>query len=85
MPSAEQMLQDGVWLKRLATTLANDNDAADDLVQESWIAVWRRQPDASRPLRPWLAKVVRDLAGMQRRSDRRRAAREAIVDDAQAP
>jgi hypothetical protein len=85
MPIAEQMLQDAAWLKRLATSLANDEDAADDLVQESWIAVWRRQPDGSRPLRPWLAKVVRDLAGMKRRSDRRRVAREAIADAAQAP
>ncbi len=85
MPSAEQMLQDAAWLKRLATTLANDKDDADDLVQESLIAMWRRQPDGSRPLRPWLAKVVRDLAGMKRRSDRRRAAREAIADEAQAP
>ncbi len=85
MPSAEQMLQDAAWLKRLATTLANDKDDADDLVQESWIAAWRHQPDGSRPLRPWLAKVVRDLAGMKRRSDRRRAAREASADDAQAP
>ena len=85
VPIAEQMLQDAAWLKRLATTLANDKDDADDLVQESWIAAWRRQPDGSRPLRPWLAKVVRDLAGMKRRSDRRRAAREAIADDAQAP
>src|ERR1051326_7209173 len=85
MPSAEQLLQDASWLKRLAVTLANDNDDADDLVQESWIAVWRRQPDASRPLRPWLVKVVRDLAGMKRRSDRRRAAREAIAEAPQAP
>ena len=86
MPAAEQLLQDAAWLRRLATTLANDSDDADDLVQESWIAAWRRQPDASRPMRPWLAKVVRDLAGMKRRSDRRRAAREAIIaDDAQPP
>lgn len=84
MPSAEQMLQDAAWLKRLATTLASDSDEADDLVQESWIAAWRRQPDASRPMRPWLAKVVRDLAGMKRRSERRRVAREAIADDGRA-
>ncbi|MBA3672980.1 MAG: sigma-70 family RNA polymerase sigma factor, partial [Gemmatimonadaceae bacterium] len=79
------MVQDAAWLKRLATTLANDGDDADDLVQESWIAVWRRQPEGGRSLRPWLTKVVRDLAGMKRRSDRRRAAREAIADNTQAP
>ena len=85
MPSAEQLLQDAAWLKRLATKLANDRDDADDLVQESWIALWRRTPDASRPIRSWLTKVVRDLAGMKHRSDRRRAARHALTDDAQVP
>ena len=48
MPSAELLLQDAAWLKRLAIMLANDKDEADDLVQESWIAAWRRKPDASR-------------------------------------
>jgi RNA polymerase sigma-70 factor (ECF subfamily) len=84
MPTAEQMLQDVAWLKRLATTLAGNSDDADDLVQESWIAAWRRQPDADRPIRPWLAKVVRDLAGMKHRSERRRAAREAVIVDTRA-
>lgn len=85
VPNAEQLLQDIAWLKSLATTLANDRDDADDLVQEAWIAAWRRQPDATRPMRGWLTKVVRDLAGMKRRSDRRRAARNALADDAQVP
>jgi len=85
VPSAELLLQDIAWLKSLATMLANDRDDADDLVQEAWIAAWRRQPDATRPMRAWLTKVVRDLAGMKHRSDRRRAARHALTDDAQVP
>ncbi len=85
VPSPELLLQDIAWLKRLATTLANDRDDADDLVQEAWIAAWRRQPDATRPMRAWLTKVVRDLAGMKHRSDRRRAARHVLTDDAQVP
>jgi RNA polymerase sigma-70 factor (ECF subfamily) len=83
--SAEQLLQDIAWLKSLATTLANDRDDADDLVQEALIAAWRRQPDPSRPIRAWLTKVVRDLAGMKRRSDRRRAARHKLTDDPLVP
>jgi RNA polymerase sigma-70 factor (ECF subfamily) len=82
--SPEQLLQDAAWLRGLARTLAHDRDDADDLVQESWIAAWQRQPDASRPLRGWLTKVVRDLAGMKRRSEQRRAAREADTHDARA-
>lgn len=82
--STEQLLQDAAWLQGLARRLAQDADDADDLVQESWIAAWQRQPDASRPMRAWLTKVVRDLAGMKRRSEQRRAAREAVTDHAQA-
>jgi RNA polymerase sigma-70 factor (ECF subfamily) len=83
--SPEQLLQDAAWLRGLARTLARDSDEADDLVQESWIAAWQRQPDTDRPMRAWLTKVVRDLAGMKRRSEHRRATREAITDEAQAP
>ena len=41
----EALLAEAAWLKRLAVTLAGDADDADDLVQESWIAAWRRSPD----------------------------------------
>ena len=84
-PTADQLLADAAWLKRLAVTLAGNEDDADDLVQQSWIAAWQRTPDASRPLRPWLAKVMRDVAGMHRRSERRRELREQASHHAQAP
>jgi len=78
---AKQLLADAAWLRRLASALAGEADA-DDVVQESWIAVWRKQPESDRPLRPWLAKVARDIVGMRHRSDRRRLNREArVVDD----
>lgn len=79
--TAEHLLSEASWLRRLAGRLADDRDDADDLAQEAWIAAWRRQPDPDRPLRPWLAKVVRDAARMRRRTDARRAAREATVAD----
>lgn len=76
---AEALLAEASWLKRLAVTLAGDGDDADDLLQESWITAWRRNPDTTQPLRPWLAKVLRDHARMRRRADSRRAQREADV------
>lgn len=80
-PTAEQLLADASWLRRLAERLAGDGEA-DDLVQETWIAAWQRQPDTERPLRPWLAKVMRDTFRMRRRAERRRQQRELSVDEA---
>jgi RNA polymerase sigma-70 factor (ECF subfamily) len=80
-PTAAQLLADLAWLRRLAFALARDADDADDLVQESWIAAWKRRPATDRALRPWLGKVVRDLAAMKRRGDVRRRARELTVPD----
>ena len=81
----EMLLADAAWLKRLAVTLAGNADDADDLVQESWIAAWRKKPAADRPLRPWLAKVIRDLAKMRRRGAARRVAREDRAADEREP
>lgn len=83
VPTAEQLLHDIAWLRGLARTLASDRDDADDLAQEAWIAAWQREPDATRPMRGWLTKVVRDLAAMRHRGDRRRAARHSRADQAQ--
>jgi RNA polymerase sigma factor (sigma-70 family) len=82
---AKQLLADAAWLRRLASSLVGESDA-DDVVQESWIAAWRKRPDEDRPIRPWLARVVRDLAAMRRRSEQRRHMREArLEDDRESP
>lgn len=70
-------LADLPWLQRLAVALASDADEADDLVQDTLIAAWRRPPaDHAQPLRPWLATVLRNAFRMRRRSGERRAQRE---------
>ena len=86
--TAEHLLAEATWLRRLAAQLADDRDEADDLVQDAWIAAWRKNPDPERPLRPWLAKVIRDAARMRRRADGRRTARDARLareDDVATP
>jgi DNA-directed RNA polymerase specialized sigma24 family protein len=52
-PTVAALLSEASWLRRFAARLAADDDETDELVQEAWITAWQRQPDASRPLRPW--------------------------------
>ena len=53
-------------------SLVRDGHAAEDLVQETWLAALRARPAEDRPLRPWLGNVLRNFA-------RQRARRERIV------
>ena len=70
-------LDDLQWLRRLAVTLARDADEADDLVQETLVTAWREPPrDLTRPVRPWLSTVLRNILNMRRRSGARREQRE---------
>lgn len=46
--TAEELLVQAAWLRRLAVRLLADADVADDLVQETWIAAAaaRASPDS---------------------------------------
>jgi RNA polymerase sigma-70 factor (ECF subfamily) len=69
----EQLLRHSAWLAALARRLVADAAAADDLVQETWVAALCNPPDPRRPSRPWLAGVLRNLARLRSRRDARRA------------
>src|SRR6185437_2639912 len=53
----------------------------DDVAQDAWLVASTHEPPAERPLRPWLARVVTNLVRTRRRSDKRRDARDAAVED----
>src|SRR5688572_17194565 len=74
--SPEELLAHAAWLRRLAHHLVGGAADADDLVQDTWLAALRRPPATDRPLRPWLAEVLRNFVRMRVRGDRRRGARE---------
>ncbi|MEE9393539.1 MAG: sigma-70 family RNA polymerase sigma factor [Planctomycetota bacterium] len=74
----ERLLAQAGWLRRLAVGLVGEG-AADDVVQETWLAAVRRPPPMDRPLRPWLGRVATNLAINMRRGDRRRTSRESNV------
>lgn len=74
--SPEELLAHAGWIRGLAGSLLRDPAAADDLAQETWLAVLRRPPPGDRPLRPWLVRLVRNLALQLGRSEACRARRE---------
>jgi RNA polymerase sigma factor (sigma-70 family) len=75
----ERLLDHADWLRALARRMVNDSASADDLVQETWVAALKSPPDVEQPVRPWLAGVLRNLVALQRRTDGRRAQRNAAA------
>ncbi|HJZ86541.1 MAG TPA: sigma-70 family RNA polymerase sigma factor [Polyangia bacterium] len=68
----EELLTHAAWLRRLAASLVGPARDADDLAQDTWVAALRRPPRGDRPLRPWLAAVLRNFLRMGFRSQRLR-------------
>jgi RNA polymerase sigma factor (sigma-70 family) len=72
----DELLAHAGWLRALAATLVSDAASAEDLVQDTWLVALRRPPRSDRPLRPWLSRVVRNLASNRRRAEGRRTEHE---------
>ena len=77
--SDELIASETAALRRLARALLRDAAAADDLVQDTWLAAIRRPPATDRPIRPWLARVLRNTAASTLRSADRAKRREAAA------
>ena len=75
----EELLAHVAWVRRLARRLTADAADAEDLLQETWMAAARHPPTSDRPLRPWLAVVLRNLWRTGRLAARRREARHAAL------
>jgi RNA polymerase sigma-70 factor (ECF subfamily) len=73
----EALLEHAAWLRRLAEVLTRGDADAEDLVQETWLAALRSPPGDDRPVRAWLAEVLRNARRMRARAGARRARREA--------
>lgn len=64
------LLRETEWLRSLARSLVSSVEEAEDLVQETWIQALRARPRGT-GLRPWLRRVLRNLAiSRHRRSGR---------------
>lgn len=77
MTSLDLSHADLAWLARLARALIGDAAAAEDLAQETAVAVLRRPAPAGASPRAWLGAVARRLAARHFRGEARRRDREA--------
>lgn len=57
------------WVRGLARRLVSDPGAADDVLQETWLAARRHRPPSGSPLRAWLGRVARNTALQMRRHE----------------
>ena len=71
-------------LRALARSLVHGDPDADDLVQDAALAALEHPPATDRPVRPWLATVLRNRWRMLYRGATRRAAREDAVAEREA-
>ncbi len=70
-PTPEELLANAEWLRRLAVHLVGPG-AADDVVQDTYVAALRHPPPRGR-VRAWLAHVLTNMARMRFRRDAVRA------------
>ncbi len=75
----ERLLEHTGFVRRLARGLVLDAAEADDVVQETWLAVMKRPPQEIRRPRSWLAGVVRKVVLGRFRTDYRRKRRERVA------
>ncbi len=84
IPTADELQRHARWIRRLAGELLRDEGAAEDLVQEAWLAALTHPPADGR-LRPWLRQVARNFARMRHRGNARRTQREREAQPPAAP
>jgi len=66
------------WVRSLALSLVHPDEAgADDVVQDTWVAVLEHRPRTDGNVRRWLGTVVRNIVRQDRRGEGRRRRREA--------
>ena len=75
-PTAELLEEHSAFLRNLARGLVQDEQRAEDVVQETYLAALAKPPSQNAGLRAWLAAVTRNLALRTRRQEGRLTRRE---------
>ena len=72
----ELLLEHANWMHALARRLVGDAQRAEELSQETWVRALEHPPEGNRPLRGWLATVMRNVLRQELRTSARRDVRE---------
>jgi RNA polymerase sigma-70 factor (ECF subfamily) len=83
-PGAEALLAQQDFVRSLVRSLLGHDDDADDVVQATWLRALRHPLPALGGVRPWLARIARNLVRDRSRDARRREAREQTAARAEA-
>lgn len=81
IPPLDRLLEHRGWVRAVARRLLRDEHAAEDLAQEVWARALRSPPDPDRDPRPWLRRVLKNLASNRFRGEGRRQRRETAWRD----
>ncbi len=84
-PEPDALSAHGAFLRRLARSLVRDEQRAEDIVQEAYIAVLKRPPPPRVGLRAWMSGIVKNLARRSVRTDSRRRSREEHAAPSEPP
>ncbi len=76
----DDLLRHESFVRATLRGLLRDEGRVDDAVQETWLRAAKRPPSQQTDPRAWLAKVARNIAISSWRSERRRARREAAIE-----
>lgn len=75
-PALDSLLAHADWLHRLGQQLCRDQHAAADAAQDALLSAVRTPPAHGANVRGYLARALRNLLGLQRRTRQRSTARE---------
>jgi len=64
------------FVHRLARRLVSDENQADDIAQQTWVAALENPPSITKSLRSWLSTVTRNFSRIAYRRDSKRRERE---------
>lgn len=83
-PELPDLIDHSRFVRNLARRLLRDDDAAEDVVQETMLAAVKARPSTGRSLRPWLATVARNVIRKRHRGKERLRRREQVASKPEA-